>query len=43
MIELLSLSNNHIMVLQPLRELDSLISLNLNNNKIYDVSPLSKL
>ena len=40
-IELLSLSHNHITYLQPLKNLDTLVCLNVNRNKIYDLSPLA--
>lgn len=42
-IELLSLSKNNIMHLQPLSILDTLVCLNINHNKVYDLSPLSQL
>lgn len=42
-IELLSLSKNSIMHLQPLSVLDTLVCLNINHNRVYDLSPLSSL
>lgn len=42
-IELLSLSKNNIMHLQPLSSLDTLVCLNINYNRVYDISPLSTL
>lgn len=42
-IELLSLSKNKIMHLQPLTVLDTLVCLNINYNRVYDISPLSTL
>lgn len=42
-IELLSLSRNRIVHLQPVAVLDSLLTLNINHNQVYDLSPLASL
>jgi internalin A len=40
---LLSLSKNNLIHLQPLKVLDTLICLNINCNKVYDISALAEL
>lgn len=39
-IELLSLSKNRIIHLQPIAILDTLITLNINHNRVYNLAPL---
>ena len=42
-IELLSLSKNQIIHLQPISQLTTLVSLNVSFNRVYDLNPLKKL